>query len=76
MLQNWGTFALVPTADGQTRFIIRSTIGHRAIPVWLSALNFMTFEVPHFIMERRMMLTIKALSERNGGLAASTQIGR
>ena len=76
VLQNWGTFALLPTADGQTRFIIRSTISHRAIPVWLSALNFMTFEVPHFIMERRMMLTIKALSERNGGLAASTQTGR
>lgn len=76
VLQNWGTFALLPTSDGRTRFIIRSTMSHRAIPVWASALNFMAFEVPHFIMERRMMLTIKALAERHGGLEASTQTGR
>ena len=71
-----GTFALLPTSEGRTRFIIRSTMSHRAIPVWASALNFMAFEVPHFIMERRMMLTIKALAERHGGLEASTQTGR
>jgi len=28
-----------------------------------AALDVMTFELPHFIMERRMMLQIKALAE-------------
>jgi hypothetical protein len=64
VLDQWGAFVLVPTADGRTRFIIRSTISHRSIPVWASTLNFLAFEMPHFIMERRMMLTIKALAEQ------------
>ena len=76
VLKNWGTFALVPATDGQTRFIIRSTMSHRAIPVWASVLNLLAFELPHFIMERRMMLTIKALAERHGGLQVLTQTGR
>jgi mono/diheme cytochrome c family protein len=71
---------LVPTADGGTRFIIRSGTDER-LPVWAAGLRFMVLELPHFIMERRMMLTIKALAEgrpvqsagafdRAGGLAA------
>jgi len=64
VLEHWGAFVLRPTADGRTRFMIRTTISNRAIPVWASTLNFMIFEVPHFIMERRMMLTIKALAEQ------------
>jgi hypothetical protein len=71
VLSNWGAFVLLPTADGQTRLVIRSTISNRNIPVWASALNFMTFELPHFIMQRRMMLTIKALSEDQRGLRAA-----
>lgn len=63
VLEHWGAFVLLPAGDGGTRFIIRSTISDRQIPVWASALNFVAFELPHFIMERRMMLTIKALSE-------------
>ena len=63
VLQNWGAFVLVPSEDGRTRFIIRSTVSHAAIPAWAAALEFMTFEIPHFIMERRMMLTIKRLAE-------------
>jgi hypothetical protein len=63
VLDRWGAFVLLPAADGGTRFIIRSTISHPQIPVWLSAVNFLAFELPHFIMERRMMLTIKALAE-------------
>lgn len=65
VLRNWGAFVLRPTADGRTRFIIRSTITNPRIPVWAAMLNFGVFEVPHFIMERRMMLTIKALAERD-----------
>jgi hypothetical protein len=64
VLRNWGAFVLVPTADGRTRFIVRSTITNPQIPVWAAVLNLGVFELPHFIMERRMMLTIKALAEQ------------
>lgn len=63
VLENWGAFVLLPTEDGKTRFIIRSRIGSRDIPVWTSALNFLTFQMPHFVKKRRMMLTIKSLAE-------------
>jgi hypothetical protein len=72
VLENWGAFVLLPTEDGRTRFVIRATISSPEIPVWASALEFMTFELPHFIMERRMMLTIKALAEQNIAQSAST----
>jgi hypothetical protein len=62
---------LLPDDGDRTRFIIRSMISHREIPVWASALNLMTFELPHFIMERRMMLTIKALAEDGRQLRAA-----
>jgi hypothetical protein len=70
VLENWGAFVLLPTDDGRTRFLIRSTISHPRIPVWASALNFLTFELPHFIMQRRMMLTIKELAEERGAVRA------
>jgi hypothetical protein len=70
VLKGWGAFVLLPTDDGRTRFIIRSTISHPQIPVWASALNFMAFELPHFVMQRRMMLTIKALAEERGAVRA------
>lgn len=63
VLDGWGAFVLIPAQDHRTRFIIRSTVSRRDIPVWASALNLLTFELPHFIMQRRMMLTIKALAE-------------
>jgi hypothetical protein len=64
VLDHWGAFVLRPIEKGHTRFIIRSTISHERISTWASALNMLTFELPHFIMERRMMLTIKALAEK------------
>lgn len=73
VLSNWGAFVLLPTDDGQTRFIIRSTISSTTLPVWTSAFNFMTFELPHFIMQRRMMLSIKRLAERHVGVEARTR---
>jgi hypothetical protein len=63
VLEHWGAFVLLPTPRGQTRFVIRSRISNRDIPVWASMLNWMSFEMPHFIMQRRMMLTIKDLAE-------------
>jgi hypothetical protein len=71
VLENWGAFVLAPTASGETRFIIRSTISSRRIPVWASVLNLVTFQLPHFIMQRRMMLTIKALAEERHNLRAA-----
>ena len=38
-------------------------VGDRHEPAWAAALDMMAFEMPHFIMERRMMLRIKALAE-------------
>jgi hypothetical protein len=71
VLDHWGAFVLLPDEPERTRFIIRSTVGSREIPIWASVLNLMTFELPHFIMERRMMLTIKALAEDGRQLRAA-----
>lgn len=66
VLEYWGAFVLEPIADGKTRFIIRTTVGHERIPAWAAPLDMIAFELPHFIMERRMMLRIKSLAERSG----------
>jgi hypothetical protein len=70
VLENWGAFVLEPTADGRTRFLIRSTMSHARVPVWAAAVNLTAFQLPHFIMQRKMMLTIKALSERSQEVAS------
>jgi uncharacterized protein YndB with AHSA1/START domain len=64
VLESWGAFVLQPTADGKTRFIVRSTMSNERIPAWAAALNMMALQIPHFIMERKMMLEIKALAEK------------
>ena len=71
VLEGWGAFVLLPIDNNRTRFIIRSRISDRSIPVWASALNMVTFQLPHFIMQRRMMLTIKTLSEERHALRAA-----
>jgi uncharacterized protein YndB with AHSA1/START domain len=63
VLENWGAFVLEPVTGGKTRFIIRTNVGNEQYPAWLAALDMMAFEMPHFIMERRMMLRIKSLAE-------------
>ena len=69
VLQHWGAFFLEPTADGKTRFIIRTKVGDPSIAAWAAALDMIAFELPHFIMERRMMLRIKALAESRASKA-------
>jgi hypothetical protein len=64
VLRNWGAFVLQPLPGNRTRFLIRSTISNERIPAWLAAINFTAFELPHFVMQRRMMLGIKARAER------------
>jgi hypothetical protein len=63
VLAQWGAFVLRPAGDGRTRFLIRSTISNARIPAWAAPLDMVAFQLPHFIMQRRMMLTIKALAE-------------
>jgi hypothetical protein len=63
VLRNWGAFVLEPYPGGRTRLLIRSTISHERIPAWAAALNLTLFELPHFVMQRRMLLGIKALAE-------------
>jgi hypothetical protein len=64
VLRYWGSFVL-QDAGHQTRFLIRSTISNERIPAWAAGLNMAAFELPHFIMQRRMMLNLKALAERS-----------
>ena len=65
VLDGWGSFVLTTTADGRTRLLIRSTISNERIPTWAAAANLTLFELPHFIMQRRMMLGIKERAERS-----------
>ena len=59
---NW-TFILVPIDSHTTRFVVRSR--GPAAPTLLARLFWVAvFEPAHFIMERKMMLRIKALAER------------
>ncbi|MGE0446873.1 MAG: hypothetical protein AB7P99_16730 [Vicinamibacterales bacterium] len=64
VLPSEGAVVLYPYEGGRTRLLIRSTISHNRIPAWLAAVNFTAFELPHFIMQRRMMLGIKAQAEQ------------
>lgn len=63
VLRTWGAFVLEPSPGCRTRLLVRSTISHARIPGWAAALNLPLFELPHFLMQRRMLLGIKALAE-------------
>ncbi len=67
VLRNWGAFVLQPIGDRQTRFIVRTSIGQGSPSPWIAALDMMAFELPHFIMQRRMLQQIKALAEQRQG---------
>ena len=63
VLDGRGAFVLQPISDERTRLIVRSTMGNRQRAVWSSAASLFGYQLPHFIMQRRMMLTIKELAE-------------
>lgn len=73
VLDYWGAFVLERMPDGNTRFIIRTTVGHERIPAWAAPLDMIAFELPHFIMERKMMLRIKSLAEGSAQQSASRE---
>jgi azurin len=76
VLDNRGSFVLQPISDERTRFIIRSRVGDRERSVWASAASLLGFQLPHFIMQRRMMLTIKELAEARYAVRAAEDPAR
>jgi hypothetical protein len=66
-LQGW-YFALEPLRDGRTRLFARSRI-----PRGVASLGYALFiELPHFVMERKMMLTIRQRAEEAHAAAAGS----
>ena len=62
-LQGWGTFALEPLGRARTRLIARG-----GVPRGVGALTYgLLMELPHFLMERRMLLGIKERAEASAG---------
>jgi hypothetical protein len=62
VLEYWGTFALLPVEDGRaTRFVIRSTMG--TPPVAAAPMMAWIFEPAHWIMQQKMMRTIRDRAE-------------
>ncbi|MCF8034163.1 MAG: hypothetical protein K9K66_19030 [Desulfarculaceae bacterium] len=65
VLNNWGCFLLREINSQQTRLVIR-THG-RPLATWSERLRYF-FEMPlHYIMERRMLMGIKARAEAGAG---------
>jgi hypothetical protein len=59
-LEGWGTFAVEPLGAHRTRLIARG-----AVPPGVAGVSYaLLMEIPHFLMERRMLLGIKERAER------------
>lgn len=65
VLEKWGAFVLVPNGSDRTRLIVRTRGDGPDGPasVALAPLGFLVFEPIHFVMERKMLLTVKARVE-------------
>lgn len=62
-LEGWGTFVLVPLGRDRTRLIARG-----GVPSGVAAAAYgILMEIPHFLMERRMLLGIKQRAEAGRG---------
>jgi len=61
VLEGWGAFVVQPAPEpgGGTRLLARGRVPH-GLGAWIGAL---LVDVPHFVMERRMLLGIKARAE-------------
>jgi hypothetical protein len=60
VLDGWGSFVLEPIDDRRTRLLSRSRIPRGSV-AWSYAL---LLEIPHFVMQRKMLLGIKQRAER------------
>lgn len=68
VLENWGSFVLVPVDSATTRLIIRTRgEGKPTLPGLLfGPLNVFVFEPAHFIMQRGMLRGVRERAERPG----------
>jgi len=66
-----GTFFLKSISDEQTRLIFRTMRGDHRIPVWRAAVSLFVSELPEFVTQRRMMLTVKSLAEQRWTVRAA-----
>ncbi len=69
VLEDWGAFVLRDAGQGRTRLLVR-THGWKT-PTWLGRLGYEVTMPLHYIMERRMLLGIKARAEAGPGVALS-----
>lgn len=60
VLQGWGAFVVEPLDAQHTRVLLRS----RTARGWPAVFYVLLIELPHFIMERKMLLGIKERAER------------
>ena len=70
VLERWGSVVLVPVDGSSTRLIVRTRGGGADSPpsVALAPFGFLLFEPVHFLMERKMLLTIKRRAEEAQGV--------
>jgi hypothetical protein len=60
-IQHWGTYVLEPLEDGRrTRLLARARVGRGSAAIFYA----LCIEIPHFVMERAMLLGIKERAER------------
>jgi hypothetical protein len=65
VLNTWGSFILLPQGEHQTHFLIRSLNNPELkFPLVQCVFGMLVFEPAHIIMQRKMMLEIKRLSEQ------------
>jgi hypothetical protein len=57
-------FLLAPIDAGTTRLICRQVAASSDPGLWQRAVGYLFWEAAHFLMERKMMLTVKSLAER------------
>lgn len=66
ILENWGAFVVRPVDEKTSQLYVRTRGPGEptAFAVMMSPIGMLTFEPAHFIMERRMLLGVKARAER------------
>ena len=60
VLKGWGAFVVEPLNEQRTRVILRS----RTARSWSALYQVLLIELPHFIMERKMLLGLKKRAEQ------------
>jgi hypothetical protein len=71
-LAGWGVFTLRPDGSGRTRLLVRGRIA-KGLPTLTYRL---TLAIPHFVMERKMLLGIKSRAENIPAGATSSAPSR